>query len=122
MAKNESRKIKPTVLEDDIDAYQSLLGIDRYAPANAAYEKPAMTALYNNMVAKQAAVAQAEAALDAARDDGVATEWAFHNGVLGARDQVGAQFGKDSNEFQSMGLKKKSEYKKPTRKGGAPTA
>jgi hypothetical protein len=32
----------------------------------------------------------------------------------GAKDQVAAQFGKDSNEYQSLGLKKKSEYAKAT--------
>ncbi|MDQ1590721.1 MAG: hypothetical protein QOG71_1348 [Pyrinomonadaceae bacterium] len=36
--------------------------------------------------------------------------------VLGSRDQVVAQFGKDSNEVQAVGLKKASEYKRPARK------
>ena len=31
------------------------------------------------------------------------------------RDAVGVQFGKNSNEFQTVGRKKTSEYKKPTR-------
>jgi hypothetical protein len=34
---------------------------------------------------------------------------------------VVAQFGPDSNEAQAMKLKKKSEYKNPTRKGGGST-
>jgi hypothetical protein len=49
------------------------------------------------------------AAMDAAR----AAEWAFHNAMLGVKDQVIAQFGKDSNEVQALGLKKKSERKAP---------
>ena len=53
------------------------------------------------------------AALDTARDDAAAAEWAFHNAMLGGKDQVKAQFGDDSNELQSLGLKKKSEYKSP---------
>ena len=36
--------------------------------------------------------------------------------MLGSRDQVVAQFGKDSNEVQAVGRKKVSEYKKPVRK------
>jgi hypothetical protein len=40
----------------------------------------------------------------------------FHNAILGAKDQVKAQFGKDSNELQALGLKKASEYKRPSPK------
>jgi hypothetical protein len=32
------------------------------------------------------------------------------------RDSVGAQYGKDSNQFQSVGRKKTTEYKKPARR------
>ena len=59
---------------------------------------------------------QTTAAADSARDDHVAVQWELHNALLGAKDQVTAQFGKDSNEVQAMKLKKKSEYKNPTRK------
>ncbi len=63
----------------------------------------------------QAAEAQAAAALAAARDNAVAAEWEFHNLMLGAKDRVIAQFGRDSNEVQAIGLKKASERKAPTR-------
>ena len=36
--------------------------------------------------------------------------------MLGVKDQVTAQFGRDSNEVQSIGLKKASERKAPQRK------
>ena len=36
--------------------------------------------------------------------------------MTGAKIQVKAQFGDSSNELQAMGLKKKSEYKKATKK------
>lgn len=63
----------------------------------------------------QATEAQAIAAEKAARDNAVAAEWAFHDFMLGAKDQVKAQFGASSNELQGLGLKKKSEYKKPSK-------
>jgi len=50
------------------------------------------------LVAKRDAEAQAQAAPDSARDDATAAEWAFHNKVLGAKDQVKAQFGDNSND------------------------
>jgi hypothetical protein len=71
------------------------------------------------MLAAQEAETQAAAALAAARDDAVAAEWSYHNLVLGMKDQVLAQFGRDSNEAQAVGLKKKSEYKPRSRKGQA---
>jgi hypothetical protein len=45
-----------------------------------------------------------------------AAEWEFHNTMLAVKEQVIAQFGKNSDQVQALGLKKKSEYKAPTRK------
>ena len=64
---------------------------------------------------------QAAAAVAAAWDDAAAREREFHNLMMGVKDQVIAQFGKDSNEVQSIGLKKASEYSRPktrSKKGG----
>jgi len=36
--------------------------------------------------------------------------------MLAVKEQVIAQFGKNSNQLQALGLKKKSEYKAPARK------
>lgn len=52
-----------------------------------------------------------EASSDAAR----LAEWEFHNAVLAMKEVVKGQFGSDSNEAQSVGLKKKSDRKRPTR-------
>lgn len=59
---------------------------------------------------------QAEAAAEAKRAAANAGEWEFHNAILGAKVQVEAQFGSDSDELASLGLKKKSEYKTPSRR------
>ncbi|HEX8686139.1 MAG TPA: hypothetical protein VF654_06540, partial [Pyrinomonadaceae bacterium] len=59
---------------------------------------------------------QAEATAAAKRDAATAGEWEFHNAILGAKVQVEAQFGSDSDEFASLGMKKKSDYKSPTRR------
>jgi hypothetical protein len=44
-------------------------------------------------------------------------EWAYHNNMLGAGDQVAAQYTKNSNQYQSLGKKKPVEDKAPNRKG-----
>jgi hypothetical protein len=104
----------PAQLQADKDAFDALQAIPNYAPANPAYTVNAITAKRQAMHDKQAAETQANAAAAAARDDSTSGEWDFHDAVLGAKDQVAAQFGKDSNEYQSLGLKKKSEYAKAT--------
>jgi hypothetical protein len=49
----------------------------------------------------QRAKVNAQNALAAARDAAVAAEWEFHNMILGVKDQVIAQYGKDSDQVQS---------------------
>jgi hypothetical protein len=67
----------------------------------------------------QDAEVNAQNALDTARDAANAAEWDFHNALLGAKDQVIAQYGKDSDQIQALGLKKKSERKTPVRRNVA---
>lgn len=118
MGKNETRRLNPSIIAEDLEIFAALKDIDDYRPANAAFTVDALTAINNGRIAAHDTEAQTTAAADAARDDHVKSQWDFHNGMLGAKDQVIAQFGLDSNEAQAMKLKKKSEYKNPTRKPG----
>jgi len=119
MAKNQTVRIKPALLEADRQSYAALQAIADYTPANSAYTIPIIKKAQADLVSAQTTETQTAAAAAAARDDAIAAEWEFHNLMLGAKDQVTAQYGKDSNEVQALGLKKKSEYKAPQRK--APT-
>lgn len=111
MAKDQSKRLNAASIEADKAAFAALQAVTNYAPANRDYALPALAAAQNELAATQQAEAQAAAALATARDVTVAKEWAFHNLLLGAKDQVVAQFGRDSNEVQAIGLKKVSEYK-----------
>lgn len=123
MAGKPMRRIPPDQLQADKDAFDALKAIPDYAPANPAYAVAAITAKRQAMEGKQTAETQAAAAAASARDDAASSEWDYHDAMLGAKDQVAAQFGKDSNQYQSLGLKKKSEYAKSTgRKPKAPAA
>jgi len=117
MAQNQTRRMTPAMLKADLDAFTALQAITNYSPANATYTIPEIATAKLNMENAQAAEVRASAAYDAARDAAVARQWDFHNAMMGAKAQVGAQFGPDSDEIQSLGLKKKSEYAKPTRRG-----
>jgi hypothetical protein len=115
MAKDESKRLTPSVLETDKASFAALQTIANYAPANPAYTAAAVATAHAELLAAQAAETQTAAAA-AARDNTVSKEWNFHNLMLGVKDQVTAQFGRNSNEVQSIGRKKESEYKARTRR------
>src|ERR1044072_61359 len=123
MSKKETRRISPSTLRDDRAGFAALQVTAGYAPAKADYTLDAVTALRDRMDALRVAETQAYAAAATARDEATEAEWKFHNAMLGVKAQVTAQYGPDSNEVQSLGLKKKSEYKSPTRRkpGGTST-
>ncbi|MDT7687666.1 MAG: hypothetical protein QOE46_425 [Acidobacteriota bacterium] len=116
MAKNETRRIVSTILSADREAFDALQGITNYAPANQAYSTANIKTIRDRMDDLQRDAIQAEAMAAAKRDAATAGEWEFHNVVLGAKVQVTAQFGDNSDEVAAVGLKKKSEYKKPSRR------
>ena len=116
MAKNQNVRLKPVQLQADLDALTALNGFAVYTPANTAYAKTAVAAKQTAMKAAQDAEIAAQNALATARDAATATEWDFHNAMLGVKEQVIAQFGKNSDQVQALGLKKKTEYKTPVRK------
>ncbi len=115
MSSNQSRRVNLAVLKEDQDALTALATITDYKPANAAYTLVNLTAALTAMQAAQQAVVRAQGTLDTARDAAAAAEWRFHEAVLGAKDQVLAQYGKSSDQLQLLGLKKKSERKRPVR-------
>lgn len=111
MAKNQNKRLVPSTLADDEAAFNALLNVTGYTPANPAYTVTAITQAITDMRAAQAVEDQAVAALATARDLAIGKEWAVHNLMLGVKDQVKAQFGKDSTQVQELGLKRVSEYK-----------
>ncbi|HEY5042114.1 MAG TPA: hypothetical protein VIK53_08935 [Verrucomicrobiae bacterium] len=122
MAKDQTRIIDAGTLKTDADALAALTAIGDYKPANADLTLTKVTATSDALKETTDAFAQAEAAWQTARDTMVAAQWAFHNAMLGAKQQVVAQYGDDSDEAQAVGLKKKSERAKPSRAKSAATA
>ena len=115
MAINQSRRLRPEELDGDREAVVAVQSIASYKPLNPAYSTAALLELNAARDTAQRAEIVAQKALATARDIACAAEWAMHNAVLGARTQVRAQFGDDSNEVQAVGLKKRSDRKRPSR-------
>jgi hypothetical protein len=114
MAKNQTRRLSPKLLQADIDAFANLSKLSDYSPSNADYSIANGGTKKVEMDKAGDGEATALKDLSTARDMAADAEWQFHNFMLGAKAQVIAQYGNNSNQLQSLGLKKKDEYKRPT--------
>jgi hypothetical protein len=119
MAKDQTVPVAADTLKADADALAALNVMGGYSPANADYTLNKINATSTAFKAAEDAFAQTEAAWQTARDAHVAAQWAFHNAILGAKQQVIAQYGDNSDEAQAVGLRKKSERAKPAAKAKA---
>jgi hypothetical protein len=122
MAKNQTVPVTADVLKADADALAALADISDYKPANTDFALAKLQAASDALKEAADAFAQAEADWQTARDNNVAAQWAFHNAMLGGKQQVVAQYGDDSDEAQAVGLTKKSERAKPSRQTTAAAA
>jgi len=116
MAKDQSRRLKPSILQADENGCAALRSIASYAPVNPAFSLERITEAHSDVTHLRRDESEAQAVDAATRGKTVAKEWEFHNLMLGVKAQVIAQFGLDSDELASLGRKKKSEYKPPGRK------
>jgi hypothetical protein len=107
-------RIGSQLLDADRMAVTALQRLRDYEPLNVAYKVAALVALKEALVQAEQNELYAQNALEAARDAKAAAEWALHDGVLGAKAQVLAQYGPNSDAIQSLGLKKKSKYRRAT--------
>jgi hypothetical protein len=114
--------IVSSVIATDRAVLKALLDITAYAPHNVAHAIP-------TLIEREAALEQAEIdaerarlALDAARERLIVASRDFHDSITGAKAEVIAQFGSDSQTIHAIGLKKRSERKRPVRRRSALSA
>lgn len=119
MAKNQHKRLPPGKIEADENGFAALQTINGYTPINSTYSLDAVRSAHEELRNMRRAAAAAQAQAQAARESAVAKEWEFHNLMLGVKEQVIAQFGKDSGEVEALGLKRKSDYKPPKRRSSA---
>lgn len=112
----KSRRLGPSQIAEDEDALAALKAITNYAPSSTEYSLAAIEQAYKELQTARTAEVQADTAAKAASDHVVAKQANFHNLIIGARDQVTAQFGRNSDQSQAVGRKKPSDYKTPQRK------
>jgi hypothetical protein len=109
-------RLSPTVVQKDRDNLTLLKTFAGYQPANPAYSIALVEAKQAELDAAYAEELRKETEVATARDLTAAKEREYHALLIGVSEQVAAQYGKSSDEYQALGYKKKTEYKRPVRK------
>ena len=88
---------------------KAVLNLKDYSPSNKEFTSDKLREALERVRAAELAEQAASEAAAKARDEAIRIENAFHDLVLGVKRQVIAQYGDDSDEIATLGLKKKSE-------------
>jgi hypothetical protein len=95
----QSSSTPPRLVANDTAAYQGWQSIPNYQSNNPQFVTDAVMASRAAPEAAQAAEVQVKAVYDAACAHTGKAEFNFHSVMLGVKDQVIAQFGRDSDEY-----------------------
>jgi hypothetical protein len=109
-------RIRTDILQADRNALIALEAISDYAPRNSRYSVQNGKAADAAVQATHAKIVRLKADLAAALDEAADNETEFHSIILGAKKEVGVQYGDSSDQVQALGLKKKDERKRPVRR------
>lgn len=115
-SKNQTRPVNDKIIASDEHVLSALAQIANYNPLKPECAVNKIAELHAEYEKCHEAHTAAESALMTATDHLAVAGWNFHNVVLQAKEQIRAQFGSDSVEIQSLGLKRASERKRPVRK------
>ncbi|MFH7029683.1 MAG: hypothetical protein ACHBN1_31050 [Heteroscytonema crispum UTEX LB 1556] len=115
-AQDKTRRLPPQAISQDITSWHGLQTISTYDTTRADASVANLQQAYQAMLAQQQAETEKLALYRAAADAARLAEWEFHNAVLAMKEVVRGQYGSDSDQAQAVGLKKKSDRKRPNRK------
>jgi DNA-binding NarL/FixJ family response regulator len=111
-----TRRLSPQTINQDVTSLHGLQTINTYNTTRADASEANLQLTYQAMLTQQQTENEKLALYRAAADAARLAEWEFHNAVLAMKEVVRGQYGSDSDQAQSVGLKKKSDRKRPTRK------
>ncbi|KAB8315434.1 hypothetical protein SD81_028900 [Tolypothrix campylonemoides VB511288] len=113
---DKTRRLRPQTISQDIDSFHGLQTVSTYNTTRADASAAKLQEVYQAMLISQQTETEKLALYRAASDAARLAEWEFHNAVLAMKEVVRGQYGSDSDEAQAVGLKKKSDRKRPSRK------
>ncbi|GMV52510.1 MAG: hypothetical protein IAE64_00940 [Flavobacteriales bacterium] len=109
MAVKKIARVSQRVLKKDRQIVAAVLALTDYNPSNSDFTADrlgeALRSMDEAFKAEQLALEQ----VTKAREEAIKLESQLHELVLGAKRQVLAQYGDDSDEITRLGMKKKSE-------------
>jgi hypothetical protein len=114
------KRLRTTIVEADLEAVTALRDIIDYRPHNPGHAGDVAAAQALTLQQAREHEARMERGLAAARSATQQAEWALHETMLGVKAEVIAQFGASSDQVQALGLKKRSAYKRPSRRSTPP--
>ncbi|MBG1264080.1 hypothetical protein [Nostoc commune] len=111
-----TRRLRPQLISEDVTSWHGLQTISTYNTTRADADAAKLQQAYQAMLSSQQAETEKLTLYRAAADAARLAEWEFHNAVLAMKEVVRGQYGSDSDQAQAVGLKKKSERKRSSRK------
>ncbi|BAY17334.1 hypothetical protein NIES21_31710 [Anabaenopsis circularis NIES-21] len=111
-----TRRLRPQVIGQDVDSLHGLQTIGTYETSRADAKVANLQQAYQAMLTTQQVETEKLTMYRAAADAARLAEWEFHNAVIAMKEVVRGQYGSDSDQAQAVGLKKKSDRKRPSRK------
>lgn len=109
-------------LDADREALRALRNLLDYAPRNPALSLESLAALESNLNQCEQAEEQVRWDYEQRREQTTEAGQAFHEAIGAMKNEVIAQYGSDSLALHAVGLKKRSEYRRPTRRKAEPAA
>ncbi|MEH2329384.1 hypothetical protein [Nostoc sp.] len=113
---DKTRRLPSQSISQDITSLHGLQTVSTYDTTRADASVANLLQAYQDMLTQQQAETEKLTLYRAATDSARLAEWEFHNAVLAMKEVIRGQYGSDSDEAQAVGLKKKSERKRPSRK------
>ncbi|MBU7583667.1 MAG: hypothetical protein KAF91_12275 [Nostoc sp. TH1S01] len=117
-----TRRLSRQTITQDTTSLHGLQTISNYTTTRTDATEETLQIAYQKMLTLQQVENEKLALYRAATDAARLAEWEFHNAVLAMKEVVRGQYGSDSDQAQAVGLKKKSDRKRPTRKNSAAIA
>ena len=122
MPTTSNYRLTDATLDADRDALLALKDLADYRPVNPEHSVESLTALEQSLRQAEETEARIQKSLVAARDATIQAGRNFHQTVQGAKDQVMAQYGRDSLAIRSIGLTRRSDRRRAVRRRGATQA
>jgi len=111
MAKRKLTRVTQRILKKDKLIASAVLSFKDYHSAHPEFTSERLREAMTKVDAALKLEQEALASVAKAREAAILAEAKFHDIVLGAKRQVIAQYGDDSDEITTLGMKKKSERK-----------